>query len=97
MDPKILDMIIKIGSSGGLLTVIAILLFVIYNQYNDLKTMQETIVVEKEKCQEHLLEQVEKSHEVLDRTITVIEKLQIEQEHGFSDLKEDIKELKDKK
>ena len=95
MDPKILDSLIKLGSSGGLLTVIAILLYVIYNQYTDLKALQQARVDDKEKCQEHLSDQMDKNHDVLDKVVTTMEKLQIQQEARFDAVDKDNAALKD--
>ncbi len=95
MDPKILDLIIKLGSSGGLLTIIAILIYVIYTQHNEMKEVQQSRIDDKEKCQEHILEETEKSHDILDKVVTVVEKQNIQIEARFDSLDKDMSTLKE--
>lgn len=95
MDPKILDLIIKLGSSGGLITIVAVLLYVVITQHNEMKDIQAARVADKDKCTEHLSDQTEKTHDVLDKMTTAIEKQNIQMENGFDNLSKDIATLKE--
>ncbi len=91
MDPKLIEILLKIGAPGGMLTVIAALLYVAITQYNDIKILSNARILDKEK-----------THDVLDKLVSAQEKQAIINESRFDtldketdNLSDDLRDIKD--
>lgn len=111
MDPHIIELLTKIGAPGGLTAVLGLLIYVLYNVYQDLKKVQEERIEDAKKCSEALLSRLESMNETYSRVADTIERVSVADDRAsdkilneidklsltVEDIEQAVKELKDLK
>ena len=110
MDPHIIDLITKIGAPGGVGALLVLLVYILWNVYQDFKKVQADRIEDAKKSNEALLDHIAKDSETFAKVADAIDKMSVSTDRAtdkilneieklnttVEDVEELVKDLKDK-